>query len=242
MRKLASQEQNSCRVKRISIVTGANGNLGRAVVEKFLDLGDLTFGIVRRASNNQHADTNNYAEHVLDLSDENACLSLVDSLIKHHTKIDNAVLTAGGFAMGKVRETSTADILHQYKLNFETAYNIVRPVFTQMMAQGHGRIFLIGSKAGYDTSQAKGVTAYALSKSLLFSLANILNTESRGKDIVTTVIVPGIIDTPQNRKDMPEADTQLWVKPEQIADVIAYYSSLEADIIREPVVKVYGKL
>jgi NAD(P)-dependent dehydrogenase (short-subunit alcohol dehydrogenase family) len=166
----------------------------------------------------------------------------VTTIIEKYGSIDVAVLTAGGFAMGNIESTKMADINQQILLNFTTAYNISRPVFLQMMQQNKGRIFLTGSQAGLDTSHAKGVTAYGLSKSLLFDLAKIMNAESKGKNVVTAMIVPGIIDTPQNRKSMPGSDFSSWTTAEQIADVIYFYSSDEASVIREPVIKVYNNL
>jgi NAD(P)-dependent dehydrogenase (short-subunit alcohol dehydrogenase family) len=84
------------------------------------------------------------------------------------------------------------------------------------------------------------MVAYGLTKSLLFRLAELMNDEAKGHNVVTTVVAPSTIDTPDNRKAMPDADYSKWVKPEAIADVIALHSSSVADIIREPVVKVYG--
>jgi NAD(P)-dependent dehydrogenase (short-subunit alcohol dehydrogenase family) len=110
-----------------------------------------------------------------------------------------------------------------------------------MMKQNSGRIFLIGSHAGLDKSNAKGVVAYSFSKSLIFRLAEVMNAESKGKDVVTSVIIPSTIDTPQNRKSMPEADFSTWVTPAQIAETIFFYSSDEAAAVREPVIKIYNK-
>jgi NAD(P)-dependent dehydrogenase (short-subunit alcohol dehydrogenase family) len=126
-------------------------------------------------------------------------------------------------------------------LNFQTAYNIARPVFLQMMKQGSGRIFLIGSRQGLNILKGKGALAYSLSKSLLFRLAELLNAEAKGKNVVVSVIVPSTIDTPQNRESMPDADFSSWVTASQIADIIYFYSSGESSAIREPVIKVYGK-
>jgi NAD(P)-dependent dehydrogenase (short-subunit alcohol dehydrogenase family) len=124
-------------------------------------------------------------------------------------------------------------------LNFETAYNIARPVFAQMMLQGSGRIFIIGSKPGLDAKNGKGMIAYGLSKCLLFRLAELMNDEAKGTDVVTSVIVPSTIDTPQNRQSMPDAKYANWVKPEEIAEVIAFYSDEASSAVREPVIKVY---
>lgn len=151
-----------------------------------------------------------------------------------------AVLTAGGFAMGNIATTKTSDIFQQFQLNFETAYNIAHPVFLQMMKQGSGRIFLIGSRQGLDISKGKNALAYGFSKSLLFRLAELLNAEAKGKNVVVSVVVPSTIDTPQNRESMPDADYSTWVSPSQIADTIYFYSSEEGSAVREPVIKVYN--
>ena len=132
------------------------------------------------------------------------------------------------------------DIRKQVLLNFETAYNLARPLFIQMMKQGYGRIFLVGSRPGSDMHQSKGMVAYGLSKSLIFRLAEIMNDEAKGKNIVTSVIVPSTIDTDQNRSSMPEADFSKWVKAEDIASIISYYSSEAAAVLREPVIRTYN--
>src|SRR5688572_29211677 len=148
---------------------------------------------------------------------EEAAQEFVESSISKHGNINAAVLTVGGFAMGKIADTKSGDILKQYKLNFETAYHIARPVFLQMKRQVYGRIFLIGSKPGLDTRYSKGMVAYGLAKSLIFRLADLMNEEARGQNVVTSVIVPSTIDTPQNRSSMPDARFENWVRPETIA-------------------------
>lgn len=142
--------------------------------------------------------------------------------------------------MGSIADTSSADLLKQYRLNVETAYHVARPVFVQMMKQGSGRIFLIGSRPGSDMRFSKGMTAYGMAKSLIFRLAELMNEEARGTDVVTIVVVPSTIDTPQNRKAMPDADFSAWVKPETIAEVICYHASPSAAALREPVLHLYG--
>jgi len=82
--------------------------------------------------------------------------------------------------------------------------------------------------------------AYGLAKSLIFRLADLMNDEAKGTNVVVSVIVPSTIDTPQNRKSMPEADPNKWVKAEAIADVIYFYCTEQASVLREPVIKVYN--
>ena len=142
--------------------------------------------------------------------------------------------------MGSVAETKTSDIAKQYKLNFETAYNVARPVFTQMLKQTNGRIFIIGSKPGLNAMFGKGLVAYGLAKSLIFRLAELMNDEAKGTNVVVSVVVPSTIDTSQNRKSMPKADPSKWVKPEAIAEVIYFHCTEAASVLREPVIKVYN--
>jgi NAD(P)-dependent dehydrogenase (short-subunit alcohol dehydrogenase family) len=226
---------------KTAIVTGASGNLGQAVVKKFLS---ESYRVIGTIVPNDHVvmdiKDKNFETAVADLGDEGAAQKLVESVIAKHGSIDAAILTVGGFAMGKIADTGTADIAKQYKLNFETAYNAARPVFIQMMKQGHGRIFMIGSRPGSDMHSSKGMAAYGLAKSLIFRLAELMNDEAKGQNVVTSVIVPSTIDTPQNRQSMPDADFNKWVKPEAIAAVIYFYCTEEAAILREPVIKVYN--
>lgn len=221
------------------LVTGAAGNLGKAVTEKFIEENYTVTGTVVE-KNEFVSDNKNFESVLVDLTDEKASADLVESIIKKYTSIDVAVLTVGGFAMGKIADTKTSDIYKQYKLNFETAYNIAQPVFMQMMKQNNGRIFLIGSKPGLDAKNSKGMVAYGLSKTLIFKLAELMNDEAKGNNVVVNVIVPGTIDTPQNRKAMPDADFSKWTKAEAIADIIFWYCSNEASVLREPVIKVYN--
>jgi NAD(P)-dependent dehydrogenase (short-subunit alcohol dehydrogenase family) len=177
---------------------------------------------------------------VVDLMNEDDSAKFVNDIISKYGSVDAAVLTVGGFAMGSVVETKTSDIVKQYKLNFETAYNVARPIFVQMLKQNSGRIFIIGSRPGLDAKSGKGMVAYGLGKSLIFRLAELMNDEAKGKNVVTSVVVPSTIDTPQNRKSMPATEPANWVKPEAIADVIYFYCTDAAAVLREPVIKVYN--
>lgn len=223
------------------IVTGASGNLGQAVVKKFLAENYFVVGtVIPNDPVKINIESKNFETAVVDLMNEDAVGEFTQQFVTSHGNIDAAVLTAGGFAMGKIADTKTEDIAKQYKLNFETAYNMARPVFLQMLKQGSGRVFLVGSRPGLDMHNSRGMVAYGLSKSLIFRLAELMNDEAKGTNVVTGVVVPSTIDTPPNRKNMPDADFSKWVTPEAIADVIYFHCSDEAAILREPVIKVYG--
>jgi len=100
---------------------------------------------------------------------------------------------------------------------------VARPVFLHMKERGAGTIFLVGSQAGMEAEKNTGVTAYGLSKSLLFRLADLMNLEAAGTAVKVFVVVPFIIDTPQNRVSMPDADRNNWQTPAQIAERIYSY-------------------
>jgi NAD(P)-dependent dehydrogenase (short-subunit alcohol dehydrogenase family) len=238
-------------MKKTAIITGANGNMGRAVAQRFLADGYDVIGADASAragagapgdASPQHAA--NYTSHVVDLMNEEAANAFVQTVIAKYSRIDVAVLTVGGFAMGSIADTKTADIAHQYKINFETAYNVARPVFLQMIKQGGGRLFLVGARPALTAAGSKGMIAYGLAKSLIFRVAEMMNDEAEGTNVSVAVVVPSIIDTPQNRSAMPNADFSKWVTTEHIAAVIAecvnQYSSAQASEPRESVIKIYG--
>jgi NAD(P)-dependent dehydrogenase (short-subunit alcohol dehydrogenase family) len=223
------------------IVTGASGNMGQAIVKKFQAEGYHVIGtMLANDTTPLQFDITNFEKAEVDLLNEEASANFIHSVAEKFKTIDAVVLTVGGFVTGAVAETSTADIIKQIQLNFETAYNIVRPVFVQMKKQNKGRIFMTGSKPGLHSFHGIGLVAYSLGKSLIFRLADLMNDEVKGMNVFTSVIVPSTIDTPQNRKSMPGAKFCDWVKPEDIADVIYYYCSDKASALRDPVIKIYG--
>jgi len=225
----------------VVIVTGASGNMGQAVVKKFIDEGFLVIGtVVPDDMVPFNFPEDKFEKVVVDLMNEEDSQKFINAVIAKYDFVDVVVLTVGGFALGAIAETKTAAIAKQYKLNFETAYNVARPAFVQMMHQNKGRIFLTGSRPGMDAKGGKGMIAYGLGKSLIFRLAELMNDEAKGKNVVTSVVVPSTIDTAQNRKAIPDANFSSWVTPEQIAEVIFYYSSDAASALREPVIKIYN--
>ena len=224
---------------RTIIVTGAAGNLGRAVVQKFLREGWRVVGTINR----ERAGTENHENLslvALDLMDEAASRQFIVEMIEKYGRIDALVATVGGFTTGSIAESGIAEIYGQLRLNFDTAYNVARPCFGQMMQQKQGRIFLVASRPGLEAHEGEGMVGYGLAKSLIVRTAQLMNIEAKGIDVVTAALVPGTIDTPQNRESMPGKDFKSWVKPEAIANVISFYCSKEASDIREPVIKIYN--
>jgi len=223
------------------IVTGANGNLGVATVKKFLESGYRVIAVDHSGSHLEFATKNDGFElHTVDLLDENACASFVNKIIATHNSIDGALLLAGGFAMGDVSSTGGKDLNNMLSLNFNTAYYMARPVMEHMLLSGYGRLVFIGARPALQAADGKNMVAYALSKSLLFKLADFINETAKGKNVVASVIVPSTIDTEINRKNMPGANPDNWVKPGQLADVLEFICSDKGLPIREALYKVYN--
>ncbi|QHT69674.1 SDR family NAD(P)-dependent oxidoreductase [Rhodocytophaga rosea] len=229
-------------MKQLAIVTGVSGNLGQAVAQNLLQKDIQVIGTIRTEESLPELEKHSHFEkYTLDVTQEEACKQLVTYAANTYGKIHIAALTVGGFAMGNLQETDGASLKKMFAMNFESAYYLAREVFVQMAKHAEGgHIFLVGARPALLPEAGKHMVAYALSKSLLFSLAEILNAEGNKKNVVTTVIVPSTIDTPQNRVAMPDAKFANWVQPSDIAEIISFTASDAAKVIREPVIKVYG--
>ncbi len=223
------------------IITGANGNLGTAVTKKFLENG---YKVTATVISEQDKATMPLHEHlnlkIVDLLSDTASEQFINEVIAEHGQVHGAIVLVGGYASGNVAATPTATVTKMIGLNFNTAYNIARPLLAHFEANGYGRLVFTGARPALKNTEGKSSMAYALSKSLLFKLADFVNEEHKGKNITATVIVPSTIDTPQNRTAMPDKDPANWVEPQQIADVLAFICSDGADALRESVIKIYN--
>lgn len=223
------------------LITGAGGALGKACVTEFLKKDYQVIVILSPNKKLSYATSSSVSIYNTDLMDEAATNTTLVQVIKDHKTIDVALLLVGGFASGNIDTTDGALVRKMISLNFETAFYTARTIFSQMTKQPNGgRIVFVGSRPALDAKAGKGVLAYALSKTLIFKLAEILNEEGKEKNVISSVIVPSIIDTPDNRKAMPKANTNKWVKPESIAEIIEFATSEKGSAMRESVIKVYG--
>ena len=219
------------------IGTGATGNLGRAMVSRLLSDGHRVIATTLRPGK-EDKPQDQYETHQLDLADEQAASAFVDGIIQRHKTIHAALLLAGGYTGGTIHDTTSETIRKMIALNFETAYHVARPVFNHMMGQSAGgRIVLVSARPALRARDAANNVAYGLSKSLVLRLAEILNAEGSNRNVITSVIVPSTIDTPENRAAMPDADFTKWVQPEDMATTIAFLLSEPARMLREPVLK-----
>jgi NAD(P)-dependent dehydrogenase (short-subunit alcohol dehydrogenase family) len=229
-------------MKKNVLITGAAGNLGKAVVREFLREDYRVLMTVEPGKDPAFEPSENLAIFEADLQDETHSKSFVDQIVTRYKTIDIAVLLVGGFAAGGIDEADGTSVKKMIALNFDTAYFVARPVFKHMLATKiEGRIFVVGARPALYPNEGKDYLAYGLSKSMLFKLAEFLNAAGSNGNIVTTVIVPGTIDTPANREAMPKADVSKWVAPEEIARTVAFYCRDENRSLREPVLKFFGR-
>jgi NAD(P)-dependent dehydrogenase (short-subunit alcohol dehydrogenase family) len=223
------------------IITGANGNLGTVVTKHFLEKGyRVVATVIDATAKKDLVEHENLQTEIVNLTNEEETSSFVQMILDSHKKVDAVLMLVGGFAMGDIFHTSTGDIKKQIALNFETAYNLTRPLFQHMFKNGDGRLVYIGARPALNPGAGKNLLAYALGKSLLFRLAEMLNEESKGKNVTATVIVPSTIDTAANRKAMPDVNPEDWVKPEQLADILEFVISEKSSTLRETLLKVYN--
>lgn len=223
------------------IITGANGNLGAAVIQTFLEKNYTVVATV--ATEGAKSDMpvhNNLKVQAVNLTSEEETAVFTQNAISKYKEIDAALLLVGGFAMGNIGTTAIADIYKQFSINFDTAYHVVRPLFQHMLHNGRGRIIFIGARPALEAAAGKQLLAYGLSKSLLFKLAEYLNEEAKGKNIVTTVVVPSTLDTALNRSSMPGVNPDNWVKPAALAEILEFVVSDTATALRETILKVYN--
>lgn len=201
------------------LITGAGGNLGSAVIPILLDRG---FELIAITSPRKRIDIEGISQYKADLTREDDVEALAALLKKEHHNIDAALFLAGAFEGGDLVNTDSATLKRMYSINFETVFYLVKHLFPWMKSnETGGSIVLMGSKPSLEPASGKHAVAYALSKSLLLTLAEQLNNEGAKANVKTFVIAPGTIDTADNRKAMPDADFSGWNKPQDIAQLFA---------------------
>jgi NAD(P)-dependent dehydrogenase (short-subunit alcohol dehydrogenase family) len=213
--------------EQVVMITGAAGNLGRAVGSAFaaagarLTLLDLNADILQRAW--PGADPRRLLL-AADLMDPASVKRAADATLERFGRIDALCNIAGGFRMGPpVHETPAATWKLMLDLNAGTLLNTAQAVVPAMLAARYGKIVNIASMAGLAGGAKMG--AYSASKSAVIRLTESMSAELRDQGINVNCIMPSVIDTPQNRADMPDADPKRWVAPEDLAQVILFLCS-----------------
>jgi NAD(P)-dependent dehydrogenase (short-subunit alcohol dehydrogenase family) len=223
---------------KVVLVTGANGGLGSYVTRALLDAGATVVGASLKI---QQSDFNNPAFTALpaEISTAAGAKSMADSVAARFGKLDIVVHTVGGFAGGQsIAETDDATFQRMFDLNLKSTFYLLRAVLPAMRKTGNGRIIAIGSRAALEPGA--GVGAYSASKAAMVSLIRTVALENKDVGITANVILPGTMDTPANRKAMPNADVSKWVQPANIAGLITWLAGDVGKDVNGAVIPVYG--
>ena len=223
------------------IISGASGALGRDVVKKLSDSGFALSLVVDKKDIDLFNNLPNQFSEAVDLLDEKASEDFVQKAIVTKGGIYGAVLLVGGYAPGELENATDADIRKMVDLNFFTAFHLVKPLLAHFEQQGLGQIILVGSKAALVASEGAKSFAYALSKSMVITLADMINANKKYPKVIASVIVPSTMDTPINRAVMPDADFTKWVPTKDVAEAIDFILSDAGSNLRHTVLKIYNE-
>jgi len=222
------------------IVTGAFGALGRVVASVLADRGAKVAAVDVATSAPEGLSAALGDGSVLlggyDLVDPSSAAKAVEAAAAKFGRLDGLVNIAGGFAWETLADGDPATWDRLYAMNVKTCANMCRAAIPHL-EKSHGLIVNIG--AGGAVKAAAGMGAYAAAKGGVHRLTEALAEELKGK-VAVNALLPSILDTPQNRKDMPDSDFSKWVSPADLAEVIAFLASDKARAITGALVAVNG--
>jgi NAD(P)-dependent dehydrogenase (short-subunit alcohol dehydrogenase family) len=222
---------------RTVMLTGASGNLGRAVAAAFDARGANLVLLDRRAT--VQPEESRRLSIAADLLDPASVAAAVEKALARFGRIDALCNLAGAFRMGSpVHETSAEDWQFLFDVNARTVLNTARAVVPHMLAAGGGKIVNVGAYAAQKGAERMG--AYVASKSAVIRLTETMAAELRSRGINVNCVLPTIIDTPENRAAMPQADPRRWVAPQELAEVIVFLASDAARAIHGAALPVTG--
>jgi NAD(P)-dependent dehydrogenase (short-subunit alcohol dehydrogenase family) len=227
---------------RVVMITGAAGNLGRAVAQVFAQAGDALVLVGRSRESLVQAHGEETPQRLFAAADLLAPAQL-DAAVRLAAQrfggIDVLCNIAGGFQMGPaVHETTDESWDLMMDLNVRTVLHTSRAVVPRMLARGRGKIVNVGANAAAKGAGHMG--SYIASKSCVLRLTETMAAELRERGINVNCVMPSIIDTPENRAAMPDADPARWVTPQQLAQVISFLASDAASALHGACIPVVG--
>ncbi len=223
--------------KQRIVVTGAFGTLGAAVVQAALSAGAQVAAIDRVSVPATLAAAHGFGG--VDLADAKEAKRAIDAAAEALGGVDALVNIAGAFRWETLAngDLDTWDLLYRINLRTVVAASMAA---LQHLPDGRGRIVNIGANSALKAGA--GVGAYTASKAGVMRLTESLAEELKPRGITVNALLPSIIDTPPNRADMPDADFDRWVKPEQLAEVIVFLLSDAASAITGALIPVTGRV
>jgi NAD(P)-dependent dehydrogenase (short-subunit alcohol dehydrogenase family) len=230
------------------VVTGGTGALGTAVVTALRAAGavcHVTNIIAGELPNWPHRDDPDV--HVttgVDLADE----AVVGRFYAGLPPLWASIHVAGGFAMSPAAETSAAAFADQFQMNAMSAFLCSAAALRAIRARTGagpggakgGRIVNVAARPGIEPRLGSGMVAYATAKAAVAAMTQALAQETAGEEVWVNAVAPSVLDTPANRKAMPDADYATWVAPSAVAEVIVFLASPDNKVTRGAVIPVYG--
>ena len=224
------------------VVTGGTGALGRAVVGALIEAGaNCHVSTMIEAEAQAFPHRQRVTLHsVNDLADEATVARLYDAV----PKLWASIHLAGGFAMSPIADTGKAALMQQIDANFVSCFLCCRAAVTAIRRSGGGgggRIVNVAARPALEWRSGAGMAAYTASKAAVAALTTALAEEVAKDGILVNAVAPSIMDTPVNRKSIPNADYSTWPKVEEVAATILFLASPDNAVTRGGVVPVYGK-
>lgn len=227
----------------VILITGAFGALGQTVARHLAGLGHR-LALVDFAPAVPPALQQDLAGQLLlpgvNLGQAAGAQQAVAAVLAQWGRVDGLVNIAGSFRWETLAEGSAATWQQMFEVNLLTAVNACQAVLPTLLAQGSGRIVNIG--AGAAARAGAGMGAYAAAKAGVQRLTEALAEETKLQGLTVNAVLPSIIDTPANRRDMPDADFSRWVTPQALAEVIAFLLSDAARAVTGAAVAVPGRV
>ena len=203
----------------LAIVTGANGNLGSAVVARLTASG---YRVARVERNVMHLAEEFDCE--VDLSDRNSVTRAFSEAARRAGPLHAVVHTVGTFRGGRsVLETQDSDYLDLFQVNVMTTVHVLQAALHVMQPQREGSIAVVSSRDAH--AGAAGHAAYAASKAAQVRIVESAAAEAASFGVRVNAVLPGTMDTPQNRAAQPDADFSRWLPLRDVAEVLTYLVS-----------------
>ncbi len=223
---------------RTVLITGGTGALGSAVAQACLDEGAVVHVTWLQDKELAHFSMKDKVQlHQVDCRDEGAVVSLYGSVANLWASLH----IIGGFSMAPVDKTSAADFRSMLELNTLTCFLCCREAVKSFRraGQGGGRIVNVGARpAAVPTG---GMIAYSTSKAAVASITQSLAEEVKAEGIFINAVLPSIMDTPANRKSIPDADFSKWPKVEEVARAMVFLASPANALTTGTLIPVYGR-
>src|SRR6266700_2144095 len=189
---------------RVAVITGAGRGLGRAYALLLASRGAKVVVNDPGASLKGEGDDAGPAEEVVREimalgGDAIACTesvatpeggkAIIQAALDRYGRIDILIHNAGNVRYGSLEEITQEDFEAVVDVHLMGAFHVVRPAFPLMCKAVYGRVVLTSSIGGLYSN--KNVVNYAVSKSGMIGLNNVIALEGADRGVKSNIILPG---------------------------------------------------